>query len=117
MSKPWLRRPLTADTTRTSRQVPRDRPKAPLCRTKLLAFVLVLLVNSQPSAPNCSAFSPGFRRLKRRTKSISLGDFDSPVADFEVDKDAVNFKNCHCKNPDHGQGAFASSWCAGSEQD
>ena len=37
--------------------------------------------------------------------------------DTEVDRDAENFGNCHFKNPDQGQGAFASSWRAGSGQD
>ena len=48
---------------------------------------------------------------------ISLGDSESPVTDFEVDQDAGTFGNCHCKNPDHGRGVFASSLRAGSEQD
>ena len=55
--------------------------------------------------------------IERCTKSISSGDSESPVTDFEVDQDAETFENYHCTNPDHGQGAFASSWRAGSEQD
>jgi len=50
------------------------------------------------------------------TKFISPGDSESPVTDFEVGQDAGTFKNCHCKNPDYGQGAFASSWRAGSDE-
>ena len=30
---------------------------------------------------------------------------------------AETIENCHFTNPDHGQGAFASSWSAGSGQD
>ena len=55
--------------------------------------------------------------IERCTKFVSLGDSESPVTDFEVDQDAGALENCHCTNPDHGQGAFASSWRAGSEQD
>ena len=55
--------------------------------------------------------------IERCTKSFSLGDSDSPIMDPEVGLDAEAFENCHCTNPDHGQGAFASSWRAGSEQD
>ena len=54
---------------------------------------------------------------ERCTIPCSLGDPESPVADFEVDQNADTFENCHCTNPDHGQGAFTSSptssWRAG----
>ena len=55
--------------------------------------------------------------IERYTKFISPGDSESPVTDFKVDQDAGTFENYHFTNPDHGQGAFASSWRAGSEQD
>ena len=55
--------------------------------------------------------------IERYTKFISPGDSESPVTDFEVDQGAETFENYHCINPDHGQGAFDSSWRAGSEQD
>ena len=55
--------------------------------------------------------------IERCTKFISSGDSDSPVTDLEVDQGAETFENYHFTNPDHGQGAFASSWRAGSEQD
>ena len=51
------------------------------------------------------------------TKLTSSGDYESPVTDFGVDQGAETFENCHCKNSDHGQGAFASNWRADSEQD
>ena len=44
-------------------------------------------------------------------------DQESPVTNFEVDQDAETFENYHFTNPDHGQGAFALSWRAGSEKD
>ena len=47
-------------------------------------------------------------------KFISSGDSESPVKDHEVDKGADTFENCHYTNPHHGQGAFDSSWRAGS---
>ena len=55
--------------------------------------------------------------IGRCTKFISSGDSESPVTDFEVDQDAEIFENFHCTDPDHGQGAFALSWRAGSGQD
>ena len=55
--------------------------------------------------------------IEQFTIFISLGDSESPVTDFEVDQSAETFENYHSENPDHGQGAFASSWRAGSEQD
>ena len=55
--------------------------------------------------------------IERCTKFISSGDSESPVTDYEVDRDAETLESCHCKNPDHGQGTFDSSWRAGSEQD
>ena len=51
--------------------------------------------------------------IERCTKFISSGDSESPVTDFEVDQDAGTFENCHCNNPDHGGGAFTSSWPLG----
>ena len=54
--------------------------------------------------------------IERCTKFISPGNSEIPVTVFEVDQDAENFKNYHFTNPDHGQGPFASSWRAGSEQ-
>ena len=61
----------------------------------------------------------GWARLiiERCTKFISSGDSESPVTAPEVDHDAETFDNYHSTNPDHGQGVFASSWRAGSEQD
>ena len=55
--------------------------------------------------------------IERCTKFTSLGDSRSTVTDFEVDQNAKTFENFHCKHSDHGQGAFASSWRAGSELD
>ena len=55
--------------------------------------------------------------IERRTKFISSGDSESPVTDFEVDRDAEIFENYHITNPNHGQGVFASSWRSGSEKD
>ena len=54
--------------------------------------------------------------IGRCTKFISSGDSEDPVTDFEVDQDAGTFGNYQFTNPYHGQGAFASSWRAGSEQ-
>ena len=54
---------------------------------------------------------------KAKTEFISSGNSESPVTASEVDHDAETFDNCHSTNPDHGQGVFASSWRAGSEQD
>jgi hypothetical protein len=60
----------------------------------------------------------GARRITERcTKFISSSDSESSVTNSEVDQDADTTENFHCINPDHGQGAFASSWRAGSEQD
>ena len=56
-------------------------------------------------------------KKKEFTKFISSGDSESPVTAPEVDHDAETFDNYHSTNPDHGQGVFASSWRAGSEQD
>ena len=108
------------DTTRTPRQVPRDRSKPSLCdtgpvppipaRMKLLALVLALSVNSRPSSLNCAISSPGFRRLPRwriMATRHSRGALTRSAHDFE---------NCHYKNPYHGQGALDLSWCVGSGQ-
>ena len=60
----------------------------------------------------------GARLINERcTKFISSCDSESPITGFEVDQDAETFENYHRTNPDHGQGAFASSWRAGSEED
>ena len=48
--------------------------------------------------------------IERRTKFISSSDPKGPVTDSEVDHDAETLDNYHFKNPDHGQGVFASSW-------
>jgi hypothetical protein len=55
--------------------------------------------------------------IGRCTKFISSGDSESPVTDFEVDQGAETLESYHYTNPDQGQGAFASSWRAGSEKD
>ena len=55
--------------------------------------------------------------IEQCTELTSSGDSESPITDFEVDRDAETFKNYHYTHPDHGQGIFASSWRAGSEQD
>ena len=120
MNTPRFRRPLTRNTTRTPRQVPRGRSKPPLCdtgpvpptpaRMKLLALVLALSVNSRPSSLNCAISSPGFRRLPRwriMATRHSRGALTRSAHDFE---------NCHYKNPYHGQGALDLSWCVGSGQ-
>ena len=54
-----------------------------------------------------SGLGVGCKRCSRRLRE---------PGDFEVDRDFETFENCHCIYPDHGQGAFASSWRAGSDR-
>ena len=52
--------------------------------------------------------------IEKCTKFISLGDSESPVTAPEVDHDARSLDNYFFTNLYHGQGAFVSSWRAGS---